>query len=133
MNTFKKLMDLKASYEKTLSEEGEDALKEAFKDFFQKHPSVETITWTQYTPYFNDGDACYFHVHEFQINEEDDYEDDKEESEDQETEEVEDTTLWDDLNELEAIPEDVYEAVFGDHVRITATPEGFDVEEYDHD
>lgn len=139
MDTFKKLMDLKAEYDKTLSEQGEQALKEAFKEFFTKHPQVGTISWTQYTPYFNDGDACYFSRHELEIDEEDDEDyddDDGEEGEEQEevaAEPVEDATLWDDLMKLEDIPDDVYESVFGDHARIVATPDQFEVTEYDHD
>jgi hypothetical protein len=35
-----------------------DALAEAFA-----HPSIVAIRWTQYTPYFNDGDACVFSVY----------------------------------------------------------------------
>ncbi|HWJ26014.1 MAG TPA: hypothetical protein VNS32_05695, partial [Flavisolibacter sp.] len=27
---------------------------------FEKYPGVKNVRWTQYTPYFNDGDACEF-------------------------------------------------------------------------
>jgi hypothetical protein len=27
---------------------------------FEKHPKIESFSWTQYTPYFNDGDECVF-------------------------------------------------------------------------
>jgi predicted nuclease with TOPRIM domain len=38
---------------------------EATKEFFEKHGDVvECIFWTQYTPYFNDGEACRFRVGE---------------------------------------------------------------------
>jgi hypothetical protein len=30
-------------------------------------PGVEAIRWTQFTPYFNDGDECSFGVHEIRI------------------------------------------------------------------
>lgn len=33
-----------------------------FKEFFERNPEVNVIYWTQYTPYFNDGDPCYFSV-----------------------------------------------------------------------
>ena len=39
-------------------------LKEEFKEFFKKVPEVKVIKWAQYTPYFNDGDACIFGVNE---------------------------------------------------------------------
>jgi hypothetical protein len=35
----------------------------AVLNFFNRYPEVALITWTQYTPYFNDGDACEFSVH----------------------------------------------------------------------
>lgn len=31
-----------------------------FKEVFERFPIVEKIEWTQYTPYFNDGDTCEF-------------------------------------------------------------------------
>lgn len=43
------------------------ALVEMFKDFFVNNPDVLAIRWQQYTPYFNDGDACTFSVYEAQI------------------------------------------------------------------
>jgi hypothetical protein len=30
---------------------------------FANHPAMESFSWTQYTPYFNDGAACEFDVH----------------------------------------------------------------------
>lgn len=37
-----------------------------FKDFknyiFNKYPKLESFGWTQYTPYFNDGNETYFHA-----------------------------------------------------------------------
>lgn len=32
--------------------------------FFDACPEITSIHWTQYTPYFNDGDSCEFSVHE---------------------------------------------------------------------
>lgn len=37
-------------------------LKEIFIPFFEKYPEVKFIGWPQYTPFFNDGDACEFRV-----------------------------------------------------------------------
>ena len=47
--------------------EGKDALSVAFKDFFASTPGVKSVFWDQYTPYFNDGDECVFHVHEMHV------------------------------------------------------------------
>jgi hypothetical protein len=35
-------------------------LKEKFKELFIKYPEIETASWTQYTPFFADGDICIF-------------------------------------------------------------------------
>lgn len=33
---------------------------------FEALPELEFITWTQYSPYFNDGDECTFSVHDLE-------------------------------------------------------------------
>lgn len=38
--------------------------EEFLHDFFASNPEVKTIYWCQYTPYFNDGDACVFGIGE---------------------------------------------------------------------
>lgn len=40
-----------------------DALKEATSEIFEKFPTLENFSWTQYTPYFNDGEPCEFCIH----------------------------------------------------------------------
>lgn len=42
----------------------EAQLKLAVQDIFDRCPSLSHIVWTQYTPYFNDGETCTFGVHE---------------------------------------------------------------------
>lgn len=37
---------------------------EIIKLFFDECPKVQAIIWSQYTPYFNDGDECVFGVNE---------------------------------------------------------------------
>lgn len=41
-----------------------EVLTDAASQLFEDHPIVEKIFWTQYTPYFNDGDACEFSRHD---------------------------------------------------------------------
>src|SRR5688572_30748584 len=60
----KELNELKAAYETALREKGQEIIKVAFRDMFEKHPDLISLRWTQYTPYFNDGDACTFSVHD---------------------------------------------------------------------
>jgi len=147
---FDELKALKEAYDTKLAEEGEDAIKELFKEFFDKYPRAESIAWRQYTPYFNDGDPCYFSVHEMTLEmNEDEEESDEDEDEDEDEDDYDDEgydsyslrhsddpalkQMGEDFMYLEDIPDDVMEHVFGDHVKVTATREGFDVAEYNHD
>ena len=36
---------------------------EEAKILFEAHPKLESFSWTQYTPYFNDGESCEFSAH----------------------------------------------------------------------
>jgi hypothetical protein len=60
-----KYEELKARLE-DLKKQVQEAAKEFFADgsktFFEEHPTIESFGWAQYTPYFNDGDPCYFGV-----------------------------------------------------------------------
>ena len=38
-------------------------IQECVNEIFASNSSIKTIGWTQYTPYFNDGDTCHFSVH----------------------------------------------------------------------
>lgn len=61
------LEKIKTDYNEKLAkmqEEMQTVLKDAFKEIFEKAPHLAAITWTQYTPYFNDGDECTFSVHD---------------------------------------------------------------------
>lgn len=39
----------------------------AFDQFFNENPNVGGVQWTQYTPYFNDGDECIFRVNDMYL------------------------------------------------------------------
>jgi hypothetical protein len=41
-----------------------EKLKEVFNEFWDCNPEIKVVTWTQYAPYFNDGDACVFSVND---------------------------------------------------------------------
>jgi len=49
----KKLQDQVSKDVKVLFNDG-------FKEIFESCPELVGVRWTQYTPYFNDGDACNF-------------------------------------------------------------------------
>lgn len=161
--------DIKAK----LVEELRPKFTEIFSGLFVKYPDLLGVRWTQYTPHFNDGDACEFGVHELCIKHKgvkgdcDEDDDDfgwtwdlpsdyafdrkwlKEEydSEKYVTRRKEESASFSsedaylefikDLKavnaEVQGIPEDVMEDLFGDHVQVTVTREGMEVEGYDHD
>ena len=119
---FNELTEMKAAYDRKLKQEGEAAVKDAFKDLFDKYPEVTSVVWTQYTPYFNDGDACTFTVNAFCVKL-------KSRSKDPRKKEVDEAvrTL------ARELPNDVLESIFGDPVKIIATRQGFNITKYDPD
>lgn len=137
-----KLDILKKDMEATIK----DALREAFAEFFDKHPMIQSIGWTQYTPYFNDGDECLFRVHS-----DADYgiEVDgikghsiqglvKYSRETSAAYYKERNILLKDHEEVENLLEQFdaedMKTAFGDHVHVTAKRDGTtEIEEYDHD
>lgn len=108
------------------------ALLEDFKAAFERAPEVLAYRWTQYTPYFNDGEPCEFRVNDLEWSGKVEGEEGDEEDEDEEWN-------WRDApgNPPDpcAIGDDLLEGVFGDHteviVRRGATD--FEVNEYSHD
>lgn len=161
---FDKLLEERAELQKRFQAKAQDLFKQTTKEFFDKNPAITAIFWTQYTPYFNDGDTCEFSVHEpyFTNANEEQIEDVTRWGEYQgEDEGVWSETDWFFTSDSEyarkqradknfegidvqslskfssliqsADMEDVMEAMFGDHVRVTATRNGFNVDDCDHD
>jgi hypothetical protein len=130
MPSIQDIMDKKKAFEEELSAHGKAALSEEFKKVFDAHQDLVAIRWRQYTPYFNDGDACRFSVREFYTKmattaeDAGDYEDGFD---------WEEGVVGEAVGHLQCITKDVYLAVFGDHCQVTATREGFEVDEYSHD
>lgn len=120
--------------------------KKMVTEFFDACPDVKSIVWVQYTPYFNDGSPCVFGIGDVTFSNAD----------------PENVSPWGELEDEEeglwaasygykeylAEPQAEYcdkfsrmvnqldgvmQEMFGDHVRINVTREGFDVEEYIHD
>ncbi len=104
-----------------------DAFRAAALTVFQQHPELTSFRWTQYTPYFNDGDECVFGAHT-----------------DYPYLNGEDEEVWGDDHPLRAandsvvaflseFDEDDYREMFGDHCRVTVTRDTIEVEGYEHD
>lgn len=163
--------------EKQAHKESSKLIAKGFKEIFKKHPELESFSWTQYTPYFNDGDECVFSAHTDYISingsdhDESSYElrqfldvlhnpkkeiarlqkrieECKKEKysysylEDEikniENGSIEETrnklAILEDISQiLSSIDNDCYRSIFGDHVRVTVTKDGWSTESYEHD
>lgn len=164
MNKFEEMQSEMASVRAKFQKQAQDLFKEITKEVFEKNPVITAIIWTQFTPYFNDGDPCSFSVHEpYFTNANDEQMEDicswgEYEGEDQavfsesswilggtsdyavERRKTMDLQGCDvksllafDKMLLSSEMKDVMLAMFGDHVRVMATRDGFDVEDHDHD
>jgi hypothetical protein len=149
----KNLVTLVEDLKKKMQADGKEALQVAFNEFFNNHPTAEKIIWTQYTPYFNDGDACTFGVNDFELklnvplskNDEDDDDNDSyhygdgdaaSDLQDNKNISAEDKAMCDDFHELEKScmkVKVVLETIFGDHCTVIASRKGFDIHEFEHD
>lgn len=137
--------------------------KELFKEFFERNPQIEFITWTQFTPYFNDGDECIFRVNDlYGFLSEEEMEDDpwdgtfplwgwrkpdvitkedlKEKKNvldkfDGDLAKIKQASDEFDLlqTQFRSIDESLLKEIFGDHVRVIASRDGLDVDNYEHD
>ena len=59
---FDTLLNEQRELQKKFQAQGQALFKETFKEFFDNNPGIKAVVWTQYTPYFNDGDECVFRV-----------------------------------------------------------------------
>lgn len=132
--------------------EAQEMFKESLINFFGMNPGVNALRWTQYTPYFNDGDACVFSVGDVYFT-------------NAKGEQLDDVSSWgeyegDDenvwtesyisylagkegvdiascrfLSEMisSSEMEDIMYNMFGDHVCVTASREGIDVTDHHHE
>lgn len=109
---------------KELTQKAKDGLMGCLKELFEQHPEVKTLQFAAYTPYFNDGDECTFRcgAHYATINEDED--------EDAEVSNEVADIFHDALAQLD---DDTWYDIVGDHALVTITPQGIDVQEYDHE
>ncbi len=157
-----KLKELTIKYDavRKLNQEIISISSDIFDDFiseiFNKYP-IESFGWTQYTPYFNDGETCIFSANTdyLKINGEYAEESDwisptkiiswgdwnsvtrKYENRVEEPNESYNSILSECYDEitgfLSNFDNQFYLEKFGDHAEITVTKEGFTIEDCDHD
>lgn len=70
MNIEDRLKEIK-EIKKELSAKVRQTFVDGLEEILKEHSKLRSVSWTQYTPYFNDGEPCYFGVHKYdiQINE----------------------------------------------------------------
>lgn len=135
----------------------QDKFQPILLQVFNEVPKITHIKWTQYTPYFNDGETCEFSVRspEFFTDEmwkeyeEDDYAEgfnfwhwnnDKFHPDSSTVKYIleaglslDDAKLLFEVSSLIKNNKDFMQELFGDHVQITVDKDGITVDEYDHD
>lgn len=151
MMAFDTIRKLKSDYEKAVKETGKDEIRKEFEKFFTRYPAVHGVVWTQYTPYFNDGDACTFCANDMfmLVKAETNLPPSAKLSNERFVDNCfkvyfthrdtghghigHESELHLAVNDMPSIPEYVLEVVFGDHVQVVATRAGFEVCAYEHD
>ena len=142
MDEFYELLNEYNKTKSIFSEKAISIIKNSIKNIFEK-TQVKAIYWTQYTPYFNDGEECIFGIHSILVstNALSTFEDEEETSGIYDVNYLDKKVFID--YEIELISnlvkilqdEDIVEVLkfsFGDHVSITATEEGISIQDYDH-
>lgn len=132
-----KFSDAVTAATKTFKASFTKELKEFSKSIFDRYPGLESFGWTQYTPYFNDGEPCVFQIHYAEIHEccaEDlDYYIDEEEMEDFENSDEAAKEVIEFVEGLRKC-EDALRSIFDDHSRISIKRDGeIEVTFFDHD
>ena len=126
-----------------------------FKELFDNYPNFTKLSWTQYTPYFNDGDVCEFSVNGYAayLSNDDQYAHPGEYEgrhfhDDSTCEKYEwarerneklkqagvDKFFFEKIDFIwKQIPESLFQEMFGDGFKITVNRDEVIVEEYHHD
>lgn len=126
-----------AEFRQKMKDEGGEFFKEISADIFTEYPDLISFGWTQYTPYFNDGDPCTFSartdcpkIHVQGESEEDEDGEDFYSANDQSHR----ARVWRSVQGLlEQFDNDDMEMLFGDHCQVTVKRDGVEVEKYSHD
>lgn len=152
MGLIKPVKSIKDKYDATLTEVGASVQKVIASEaraLFKVIPELESISWRQLTPSFNDGDPCIFEVHspsftfnvdvmiDGEINksgqEADIYssELDLATAEDpSKRRDLDGQLILDFMHNFEQLPDDLMEVAFGDGYQITVTRDGIELTEY---
>lgn len=133
----------------------QEVFAEVMGGVFEQNPALVSFSWTQYTPYFNDGEPCVFGVNsdylgvvltepftDFTENSSSWYGNETENEDGHyEYEDGLPTYYSESAKEIQAnisnsirlFDESELQSMFGDGVRVTVTKDGVTVDDYDHD
>lgn len=155
-NKLNEINEARQNYQALMRQHGAALVEEMAKDIFDAFPCVRAIQWTQYTPYFNDGEPCYFSVNEARLALNEDFMESLQASEKQCLYECHDDftefsyrltdhpntptaqvlrKIKEALEEFQGVLNNLSEAMeeaFGDHQQITISRNGVEAEEYSH-
>lgn len=129
MTKLEELKQRHAELKNQILEESKAWFKEASQGLFDAHPEIQSFAWSQYTPYFNDGDECVFRVNsEPKINGVDWYD------EPEEGQTKFERPVYKEVEKLiDSIDQPTLKEMFGDHCEVTARRDGITVASYEHD
>lgn len=122
-------------FQEKMKTDGKQFFLNISKEVFEQNPTLVKFGWRQYTPYYNDGDECVFRASFDYPNillegqDEDLYEE-----ETWYTEKDAEFPVWNNVKTfLSQFDDNDVQLLFGDHVQVSVTKDGVEVEEYSHD
>jgi len=103
----------------------------SFKDFkdyiFNKYPTLESFGWTQYTPYFNDGNETYFRANIDYLFINDEW------VEDSEWDSILSEAYSEILEFLKQFDNDFYLEKFGNDAKVKITKDCIEISDHEHE
>lgn len=152
---FKELQEKMKQMQVSFTDASKKIFSQEAKHLFERHPVLVGFGWTQYTPYFNDGDVCNFSRNGLSIQFTSSKETLKYDLCELDYYESSAFTRWDSslrksiplegdftaekaagsevTKFMAAFTDEQLEGMFGDHVQVIVTRDGVEVEEYNHD
>jgi len=142
-NLAKKQEDIRNQVKLLAQESVKPALKEAFEELKKSTPNLTAIRWQQFTPHFNDGEACEFSVYspDFQFGVDEDFDGfstwegyfDKVTGLDKRGFTKAQAEVFVEFSKNLSNIEEMLHVAFDDHAQVTVTADSIEVEEYEHD
>lgn len=140
IDNFNSVLDAYNEARANLSKITREQVAGLFKPVFDANPNLELVEWSQYTPYFNDGDSCVFGVNELILQSPDFAELESWAGENRaDSYSIREIPEWSNAyaqaDEIRnRLPNELLEDVFGDHVTVTINRDlTIEVNDCDHD